>query len=82
LLKYITTINDHGNSLNPDHGRPWASSSFGRSLFNYIIDACMKTNDIQTIAMILSEASQHDTNMAPIAGTLSRRIYRVSDYSL
>jgi hypothetical protein len=38
----------------------------------------MKTNDIQTVAMLLSEASQHDANITPIANTMSRRTNRVS----
>ena len=37
------------------------------------IDNCIKSNDIQSAAMIISKLKQHDMNMIPNASTVDRR---------
>lgn len=73
LVENITKNYETNVSLNPDHGRPWAYSSFGRDLINYLIDSYMKCDDLQTIVMILCKSIQHDSSIIPNASTLNRR---------
>lgn len=37
----------------------------------------MKSNDIQSAAMIISKLKQHDMNMVPIASTVNRNTNKV-----
>jgi hypothetical protein len=73
LVENITRNYNINASLNPDHGRPWSYSSFGRDLINYLIDSFMNCDDLQTIVMILCKSIQHDSSIIPNASTLNRR---------
>ena len=71
LLKFITYSSNQASieRFNPDFGRPWSISVFGRSLVNNLIDNCITSNDIQTAAMIISKLklNDHNHNLARIA---------------
>lgn len=73
LVKFVTYNNIEEFSLNPDDGRPWSCSVFGRPLVTSIIDNCIRANDIQSAAMIIARLKQHDMNMIPLASTVNRR---------
>lgn len=79
LIKFVTFNKIEKFSLNPDHGRPWSCSTFGRPLITNIIDNCINSNDIQTAAMIISKLKQHDMNMIPLASTVNRQTNKFND---
>jgi hypothetical protein len=80
LLQFITTTQSENISLNPDHGRPWSCSTFGRPLVNYVIENCMKICDIQTIVMIIAKLLQYDKSLIPIPSSVHRQRHTEVNY--
>ena len=73
IIQAVTLAKSESVSLNPDHGRPWSCSAFGRPLVQDLIQECLKVSDIQSAVLIITKLLKYDKNLVPNPSTLIRK---------